>query len=102
MATNTELEKVNELRAELTTLRDALDKAFRELGASAIWHHALRTTTQVPAQEIAATINEAAPAPVSAVPTAADWQNISKELFGKPLPTMNEIQAMIAATTAKG
>jgi regulator of replication initiation timing len=106
MATNaelTELEKqVSELRAELATLRSVLEKVFRELGASAMWFQALRSTQQVPVQEIAATINEAAPAPVSVVPTKADLERMSQELFGRPLLTTNEIQEVIAASTAKG
>jgi hypothetical protein len=37
---------------------------------------------------------------VSAVPTRADLERMSQELFGRPLLTTNEIQEIIAATTA--
>jgi hypothetical protein len=78
-----ELEKqVSELKAELATLRDALDKAFRELGASAIWHHYNRQAKEINAATLAAQLNESAPTPQSAVLTTEDIKGIKRELFG--------------------
>jgi hypothetical protein len=82
MATNAELERqVVELRKELATLREVLDKTFRSAGLGSDWASAhARTVTSV---EIAAQVYEdRPPTPVSAVPTLADFQDMSQELFG--------------------
>jgi hypothetical protein len=131
MATNTELEiQLIAVKKDIETLRGEVDKlksasaeavaeelkqtqevlyqVFRVLGVASEWHHGMRKATeakQIKAEEVASQINQTAPEPVSAIPTAADWQNISKELLGRPLMTLPEIQEMIqkdAATTAKG
>ncbi len=106
MATNVELERqlraaeknIEELRGEVKALQEVCGKTFRELGASAMW----RQAQQVSAKEIAATINETVPQRTSVVPNKADLERMSTEIFGRPLPTTQEIQEMIAATTAKG
>lgn len=126
MATNIELEKqlnaaqkeIQALRAEVDALKSssaatvaeeirvlkvAIERTFRAAGFSAEWYRAIAATINT--TELAASMNTAAPTPISAVPTAEDWQNISKELLGRPLMTLPEIQQMIqkyAATTAKG
>ncbi len=103
--TNIELEsKIAAVADELRALQVALDKTFRVLGCQE-WVGFRREAKKINSAEIAAQINQSAPAPVSAIPTAADWQIISKELLGRPLMTLPEIQQMLqddAATAAKG
>ena len=89
----------NELRA----LQGALDKTFRVLGCQE-WVGFRHEAKKINVTELVASMNKAAPAPVSVIPTVEDWQNISKELLGRPLMTLPEIQEMIqkdAATTGR-
>jgi hypothetical protein len=82
MATNAELERqVVELRKELSTLRELLDKTFRSAGLGPDWasaHARIVTSAEIATQ----VYEDTRPIPVSAVPTLSDWQDMSQELFG--------------------
>jgi len=82
--------------ADLRVLRDALNEVFRNVGFSADWAFAQRKTAPA-APVIAAQINkEVAPARISALPTAAEWQQMNKEITGRDLPkTPEEWRALI-------
>ena len=63
MPTNIELQKqVSDLRAELTTLKEILDRTFRNAGLSNDWYQAKAVNRPAPAE---VTPHEVAPAPTS-------------------------------------
>lgn len=99
---NIELEKqVNELKAELATLREALDHTFRALGSGAEWHHHKHQAAGINSATLATELNKVAPQAQSAALSANDFKNMATKLG---LPSMEEALRLAkkAVKTAKG